>query len=118
MVKNMDQGRSGRGRATWVHRPAPPGATWASPGPTKCHFGTLPHHRSVVAPPEAFSSVDLSRFTPIDEIELTRIHWPIVIHLEAPTDLGTTLSAKFHHVLVLVLLSVSRKLHKRTEVPL
>ena len=67
---------SGCGRATWAHRAAPPSPTWAPLGPTKCHLGTLPHQWSVGATPEAMSSVDSSRFAPMDEMELTQIHWP------------------------------------------
>jgi len=59
-----------------------------------CH-SAWPHHRSVGAAPEAMPSVDLSRFAPMDEMELTRIHRPTVIHMEAPIDLGTTLPASF-----------------------
>jgi hypothetical protein len=43
----------------------------------------LPRHRSMGAAPEAFPSIDLSRFAPMDEMELLRIHRPTVIALEA-----------------------------------
>jgi len=48
-------------------RPAPP---WP-----------LPRHRSVGAAPEAFSCVDLSRFAPMDEMELSWNHRPTIIDL-------------------------------------
>ena len=45
-----------------------------------CH-SAWPHHRSVGAALEVMPSVDLSRFAPMDKMELTRIHRPTVIHL-------------------------------------
>jgi hypothetical protein len=43
----------------------------------------LPRHRSVEVAPEAMPSIDSTRFQPMDKMELTQIHWPTVIGLEA-----------------------------------
>jgi hypothetical protein len=51
------------------------------------------------APPKALPCIDLSQFQPMAKMELTRIHQPTIIHLEATTDLGTALPAKSLHVL-------------------
>ena len=54
-------------RANMPRRPAPQGHR------PMCHVA-WPRHRSVEAALEAMSSVDLSRFAPMDEMEMTRIH--------------------------------------------